>query len=618
MLVGASKLEHTGIMSILDTSKTEWDLSPLLKSDDDPKIQEYRQIITKATDDFVAKWKQRIDYLEKPEILKEALDELESLENTEANNKEVYYYNLRTAVESDNPDIRAKENQAIEFEKTIINKFQFFWLNLAKIDKKLQPQFLNAKSLQQYKHILERTFAAAKYRLSEAEERLILLKSSVAYGNWVEMTSIFLAKEEREAISEGGKKVKLTEEQLGTLLNSRKKNVRDKAAEAFNGLLSDYADVAEHEINSILANKKIDDELRGYERPDKSRHISDDIESDVVDVLISAVSGRNSIPHRHYKLKTELLGLSKLEYHERGVPYGSAEKEYSYEETCQLIHSVFSELDSEFAAIFERFLKNGQIDVYPRKGKRGGAFCTGSGAGLKNPTYIMLNHTNKIRDVITLAHELGHGINNELIRQKQLNINASTPMSTAEVASTFMEDFVLERLLKHANTELELELRVSKMDDIVATIFRQVGCYKFEQELHRQYRIKGYLSKEEIGKIFQTEMAAYMGPAVEQSSGSQNWWVYWPHIRYFFYVYSYAGGLLISKALQSKVRRDKIFIEKVKVFLAAGRSKSPKDIFAEMGIDITDKAFWDAGLDEIENLMNETEALAKKLGKIKA
>jgi oligoendopeptidase F len=152
-----------------------------------------------------------------------------------------------------------------------------------------------------------------------------------------------------------------------------------------------------------------------------------------------------------------------------------------------------------------------------------------------------------------------------------------------------------------------------KLNSDVSTIFRQVACYRFEQELHQTFRAKGYLSKNEIGKIFLKHMKSYMGPTVIQSPGAENWWVYWSHIRNFFYVYSYASGLLISKAMQNKVKQDPAFIEKVKVFLAAGSSASPKDIFAKMGIDITDKKFWTNGLTEIDGQLKEAEKLAKKL-----
>jgi oligoendopeptidase F len=236
---------------------------------------------------------------------------------------------------------------------------------------------------------------------------------------------------------------------------------------------------------------------------------------------------------------------------------------------------------------------------------------------MTQPTYILLNHSGKLHDVLTIAHELGHGINNELIREKQHALDFGTPTSTAEVASTFMEDFVLEEILHEANDELRLAIMMQKLNDDVSSIFRQVACYRFEQELHAQFRKSGYLSKKDIGKLFQKHMAAYMGPAVEQSPGSENWWVYWNHIRYFFYVYSYASGLLISKSLQNSVKQDPAFVIKVKEFLAAGLSDSPKNIFSKLGIDIADKQFWDRGLDEVEKLLKETTVLAEKLGKIR-
>jgi len=175
---------------------------------------------------------------------------------------------------------------------------------------------------------------------------------------------------------------------------------------------------------------------------------------------------------------------------------------------------------------------------------------------------------------------------------------------------------VLDELIHSADDKLRLAIMMQKLNDDVSSIFRQVACYQFEQELHQEFRKAGYLSKKEIGTLFMKHMAAYMGNAVEQSAGSENWWVYWSHIRYFFYVYSYASGLLISKSLQAGVKKDPAFINKVKGFLSAGLSDSPKNIFSKLGIDITDNTFWDRGLDEVEHLLDETEHLAKKLRKI--
>jgi oligoendopeptidase F len=308
------------------------------------------------------------------------------------------------------------------------------------------------------------------------------------------------------------------------------------------------------------------------------------------------------------------MGEKKLKYHERNVEYGRIDKKYPYDASVRLIRKVFSRLDKQFAEIFEDFIRNGQFDVYPRKGKGSGAFCVHH--LISQPTYILLNHADKLSDVLTLAHELGHGINNELIRAKHHSLYFGTPTSTAEVASTFMEDFVLREVLHQADDELRLSIMMMKLNDDISTIFRQAACYRFEQELHQTFREKGYLSKEEIGRLFRKHMAAYMGNAVEQSAGSENWWVYWSHIRQFFYVYSYAGGLLISKSLQNSVQKHPKFIGKVKEFLSAGLSDSPKNIFLKLGIDITDRNFWNRGLDEVETLLLEARELAMKVKKI--
>jgi oligoendopeptidase F len=429
------------------------------------------------------------------------------------------------------------------------------------------------------------------------------------------MTSDFLSREERKVLLENGSfSVKPLPEIL-SLMNCQRKNVRDTANRAFNDILKKNVDVAEIEINSILANKKIDDEIRGVPRPDLLRHISDDIESGTVDALISAVSERFSISREFYKLKAELMGVKRIKYHERNVEYGRVDKRYPYDESVRLTKKVFADLDRQFADIYDGFIRNGQFDVYPRKGKGSGAFCVHH--LMSQPTYILLNHTNKLSDVLTLAHELGHGSNNELIRQRQHSLNFGTPTSTAEVASTFMEDFVLREVLRRADDELRLSIMMMKLKDDISTIFRQIACYRFEQELHHAFREKGYLSKAEIGRLFQKHMADYMGDAVEQSEGSENWWVYWSHIRQFFYVYSYASGLLISKSLQNAVHRQPVFIDKVKGFLSAGLSDSPKNIFMKLGIDISDRGFWDTGLDEVETLLQETRDLALSMKKIR-
>jgi len=601
-------------MEKIPIKETEWNLSELFSSDNDPNIEKERKQVEQACLNFSKKWKSK-DYLKDPKILLEALNEYEELHRKYGTDgKEEYYFYLRSKQDQTDPKIKAKYNNIKESSTKMSNELQFFSLRLAKIPEKTQKIFLQDKELKKYHHYLKRLFDEAKHLLTEDQEKIMNLKSETSYAQWVRMTSSFLSKEECEVLSEDGKKSKEPFPKLLSLISSQKKEVRDKAAEAVNHVLKKHSDVAEAELNAILQNKKINDELRKIPRPDYTRHLADDIETEVVDAMTDAVSSRFDIAKRYYQLMAKLLNLPHLEYHERLVPYGNMDKHSSYEDSVQLVHKVINNLDNKFGEIFKKFVTNGQIDVYPRKGKKEGAFCIQY--LLTQPTYIMLNHTDKLRDVLTIAHETGHGINNELVKEKQHSLYNDTPLSTAEVASTFMEDFVLQEIMKEADDELKLSILMKRLNDDVSTISRQVACYLFEKELHKEFREKKYLSKEEIGKIFQKNMISYMGPAVEQSPGSENWWVYWQHIREFFYVYSYASGLLISKAMQSAVKKDPKFIEKVKEFLAAGTSESPKETFKKMNIDITKKEFWLNGLDEIDQLLKETEELAKKLGKI--
>jgi oligoendopeptidase F len=592
-----------------------WNLTPLFESDDSSRIEDQRSKLERESRRFVDTWRSRKDYLEDPLILRQALDDYERwMRHFGADGDEGYYFWLRTQQDQNSPELKARYNKIEEFGKKIENDTRFFYLRLCKVPRSRQKMFLEHPGLAKYRHFIERAFAESRYLLSEAEEKIMSLKASTSHYNWTKMTSGFLVKEERDLLAEDGSKGRKTFSEILSLMNSRDRAVRDSAAKAFNHILAKHAEVAEAEINAILANKKTDDELRKIARPDLARHISDDMESAVVDSLIGAVAVRFDMPGRFYEFKAKLLKVRKLKYHERNIEYGMADRKFLFADAVKLIRKVFVRLDGEFVQIFDSFLKNGQFDVFPRKGKASGAFCAHH--LISHPTYILLNHTDTLNDVLTLAHEVGHGINNELIRKRQHSLYFGTPLSTAEVASTFMEDFVLQEILKEADEELRLALMVNKLNDDVSTIFRQVACYRFEQELHAEFRKKGYLSNEEIGKIFQNHMAAYMGDYVEKSAGSGNWWIYWGHIRSFFYVYSYASGLLISKSLQSYVKKDPKFIGKVKTFLSAGLSDSPRNIFGKLGIDIGDAGFWGKGLDEIDALLGETIALAKKLKKI--
>ena len=594
---------------------TKWNLKLLYKNDTDPRIGADLQRAKEETQKFIAKWKNSNTYLKDPVTLFEALQEYETwFENFGLNGNVGYYFSLKAQLDKLDHKLKATLSKLDDESTKLANELEFFMHNIAKIPAAEQSKFLNEPKLSKYRHFLARVFEDAKYLLSEAEEKVLNIVETTSSANWVDMVSTFISKEKVKITDKDGEKQSITFEELMALLASQSKIERDNAAKAINKILAKHSDAAEAEINSILTYKKNTDDLRRAPRPDTFRHLSDDIDSETVDTLLAAVSKRYYISHEFYKLKAALLGVEKLAYHERNIEYGKVSKEYSYETAYELVHETFKKLDPEFASILDDYNNNGQIDVFPNKGKSGGAFC--ASVGIKPPVYVLLNHTNKLHDVLTLAHEMGHAINDELIKKRQSSLNAGTPLSTAEVASTFMEDFVLSELEDTKDEELKLSLMMMKLNDDVSSIFRQVACYRFEQELHATFRQKMHLSKEEIGELFKKHMASYMGPHVALSKGCENWWIYWGHIRSYFYVYSYASGLLISKSLQNSVKANGAFIRNIKEFLAAGSSKSPKEVFLDLGINISNADFWNKGLDEVEELLNKTKTLALKLKKV--
>ena len=583
---------------------TKWNLKPLYNSETDPQIQKDIDISTKNVHTFVKKWKTNKEYTKNPAVLRKAFDDYEKLHNTTGMcDKPIYYFLLRNYQDQTNPNTKARLNQISEICTKLENEIQFFDLNISKIPKSKQKAFLTYKGLEPYKHYLEQAFLSAKYLLSDKEEKIFNLTSKTSFGNWVEMVSELTDKQKLIVLNEDFKKEEVGYNEIGKYLNSQNKKVRDYAAKEYNKVNIRYAEIAEFEMNSILENEKMVDEYRKIPRPDTIRHISDDIDTEVVDTLVKVVTDNFQISREYYKRKAQLMGVKKLAYHERGVPLPGAKKKYTYEQATDLVQKTFKSIDPLFENILKMFSKNGQYDVAPDKGKSGGAFCISISKNL--PTYILLNHKNQLNDVLTIAHESGHGIHTELSK-RQSALNSGYPTSLAEVASTFFEDFVLEEILKDTkNVDVKLAILDTKLLGDISSIFRQVAFYNFETELHHDFREKGFLTKEQISDLFCKHMKAYLGDSVEEDESMRNGWIYVSHFRRFFYVYSYASGLLISKALQKMVKNDKKNIVLVKRFLESGSTQSPKELFKGIGIDITKENFWLNGIEEIKTLLNK-------------
>jgi len=604
-------------MSQLNINNTTWNLALLIPNQPKDHLEnwflEEQESLRSACQNFVNKWSNRTDYLTTPSVLREALDDYESWrKHYGTSGKQGFYVVLSLALDQNNTWLRAKESQLNEFSVNLENQVQFFTHRLSRLDSKTQNQLLQSPELAPYHHFLERLFSIGQHLLSEEEEKILNLKHYPAHAKWVQMLDGFLNQEERLLTSDDGEAKKYSFSEILNLTSHKKKSVRDAAVIVFNEILQNYAQIAENELNAVLYNKKIDDTLRNFPRPDTSRHLSDDVDSQMVDELIQTVSNRYVISHQFYELKAKLFRVPKLAYHERNVEYGNIDLTFSWSKTVNLVYDTLLSLDPTFAEIFANFLEKGQIDVFPKAGKDSGAFCAPSRTNL--PIYVLLNHTNRLNDVRTLAHEMGHAINFELMKQEN-ELNYDSSLFLAESCSTFIEDFVLERIIQDADEETKLAILMEKLNNDISTIFRQVAFYRFELDLHQSFRAHGYLSYQEIGKLFQKHMAKYMGDYVSQDPGSENWWIYVGHFRNFFYVYSYAAGLLVSKFLQNQVRQNQAFMEKIKTYYSTGTSKSPKEALSQMGIT-TDSKLWNLGLDQIEAQLEQARWLAKKLNKI--
>ncbi|MFA6981685.1 MAG: M3 family oligoendopeptidase [Patescibacteria group bacterium] len=590
--------------------RTEWDLNVFFQDLNDPAIEQNLRETEQKNYEFINKWKDRTDYLKDPKVLAEALKEYEVLGAVYGETGNAgYFLGLAQALDQANPNIKAKGEKIEEISDKITNDIKFFEERVSKIPLDDQAKFLSDPALRDFKHLLETMFASARYLLSESEEKILNIMGSTSYSRWVEMLSEFLSTEHADV---KGKTRNIAE--LMDLLSDRDGKTRDEAAEKFNTILEKHVNTAEHELDAVLKFKKEIDKLRGFERPDSARHLADDMDSGTVDSLVESVKASFDISKRYYELKAKLMGVPKLKYHERNVQLGETDKKYSFEESFELVTKTLDGMDPTLQETVTQMLESGNVDVFPKEGKSDGAFCT---HGLKSqPIFILLNLTGRLDDVVTFAHESGHAIHFELARRAQNSLNMDTSLATAEVASTFVEDFVLEKVFGEVEDEERLWLLMEKLNGLVSTIQRQIACYSFEMDLHKSFREIGYLPKEKIGELFSKNMADYMGDFVELSEGSQNWWVYWDHIRRYFYVYSYARGILISMSLQEMVREDAGNIEKIKGFLSAGSSQSPADIFKGLGIDIADKEFWAKGLDKQRALLDEAWKLAEKLGKL--
>lgn len=509
------------------------------------------------------------------------------------------YLNFSTQV--NDPEAGAFLQFVTETASRINRQLVFFTLEWSRMDEDVARNFLDFPEVQKYRHYLEKIRSRAKHLLSGAEEKLLIEIEPVGRNSW---TTLFEKIMGHQQFGEDER----TEEEVLTDLYSQEREVRRQAAADLTSGLQEQLHVLTHIFNTLAADKMIDDRLRSYSAWDQSMHLENELTPATVDTLVQSVTSRYDIVARYYSFKKELLDLDTLYDYDRYAPVpGMAEMEISWEQCKTMVLDAFSGFSPDMAEIAQQFFDKQWIHAPVSSGKQGGAFahpCVPD-----THPYVMVNYTGNLRDVSTVAHELGHGVH-QVLAAKQGMLNSDTPLVLAETASVFAELLVFKaQLAVLEDPAAKKAFMCQKLESIFATVFRQVSMNRFEDAMHNGRREQGELSADHLSALWLSTQKSMFGDSVELTEDYGIWWSYIPHfLTSPGYVYSYAFGELLVLALYARYQQEgEPFVEKYINLLSAGGSQTPAELLAPFAIDLDDPTFWNGGLDIIEQMLVEVE-----------
>jgi len=484
----------------------------------------------------------------------------------------------------------------------------FFSLEFNRIEDGAYAALFADPGLVRYRPVFDRMRAMKPFQLSDELERFLHDQSTVGAAAWNRLFDETMAGLEfRVAGEDGPKNLEATLDLLSDPDRARREAGARALAEVFGANVKLFARVH----NTLAKEKEIEDRWRKLPTPQHARHLANHVEPEVVQALRDAVvAAYPKLSHRYYALKAKWMGLDKLEVWDRNAPLPQDEKRtVGWDAAREMVMTAYGEFDPRMADLAQPFFDKGWIDAGVKPGKAPGAFA--------HPTvtevhpYVMLNYLGKPRDVMTLAHELGHGVH-QVLAAGQGELLSHTPLTLAETASVFGEMLTFRRLLANAGSPAERKtLLAGKVEDMINTVVRQIAFYDFECKLHAARRDQGELTPEDIGALWMSVQGESLGPAFTFMDGYESFWSYIPHFVHSpFYVYAYAFGDGLVNALYA-VYEDGLpgFQEKYFEMLKAGGAKHHKELLAPFGLDATDPAFWDKGLSMIAGMIDELEAM---------
>src|SRR3954451_567598 len=591
----------------LTADNITWDLGPLLPAPADEGIEQLRARADAKADEL-APQHGKINSLDADGLVAfmHGLAEVHDLIGRAGS-----FVGLDFAADTTDPARGARMQMVDERSTAISTKLLFFDLEWAELPDDQVDAFLSDDRLTFAAHNLR---SARRYRphlLTEPEEVVLTEKEVTGRSAWERLFD-----EQVSAITVELDCETSTLEASLARLHAPARAVRQSAAAAVTEGLQPGLRTRAFVLNTLLADKATDDRIRHFSSWIAARNLSNEASDESVEALVEAVQGRYGIAQRWYTLKAQLLGIPKLADYDRMASVGEVESEVGWEEAKALVLDAYNSFSGELADTARQFFDNPWIDAPARSGKRPGAFCAYTVPS--HHPYLLLNWTSRRRDVLTLAHELGHGLHAYLARGQGV-FHQSTPLTLAETASVFGETVTFGRLLEQTSDPNErLALLAESLEGAIATVFRQVAMNRFEDAVHTQRRDECELSIDQFNAAWESTQAAMLGDTVEITEGYRTWWSYIPHFMGtpgYVYAYSY-GQLLALSVYRAYEQRGDAFVPQYLELLAAGGSRSPEELGRIVGLDLADPGFWTGGLAIVDEQLEAAEAAARESGRL--
>jgi oligoendopeptidase F len=587
--------------------KVHWNLADLYASIDDPRIDKTLAQQKSRAQAFAEKYRGKINNSNlSAETLAAAIAEYESIAQESA--KPGNFAGLLFAVSTDKPEVGAFLQKMQEKGSELNIILLFFELELLAADEAVIARVIKDERLARYRHYIATARMFRDHQLTEPEEKIMEELSNTGSSAFIRLFTEVTSNAKFSIERLDGTAEILTQPEVLARLRSPDREVRRRAAEGFSKGLRENGRVLTFIFNTLLQDKSTRDRLRRYAAPEQQRHLSNELDEATVETVVSAVEKNAGTVARYYHLKRKILNIPELTHYDRYAPLFDTKESVEWDAAREIVLNAFGECSPVIRDRATEFFTGNWIDAEARPGKRGGAFCSYVTPDLH--PYVMVNYLGKLDDVMTLAHELGHGVHASLSRE-QSYFNFSGTLPLAELASTFGEMLVFEKIVKRSTAKDRLALYAEKIEGAFATIYRQAVMYRFEQDIHSHRRSKGELKPADFGEYWQKRQQSMFGDSVVLGDEHKDWWSYVPHfIGSPFYVYAYSfGELLVMALFQQYKQKGSRFAEEYVALLRKGGSLTPQELMSSVGIDIRDPKFWQGGLDVLAGMVAEFERL---------